>query len=115
MSNIDPSLPVVGVVFTLKGEPTSELYKGFAIPYDGRLWLISNWLESNDTATRYPTQLIPMEKLPHHFGRADHLIEITVPIPKELLSHPIPEELRLEYEVLDYPGMVHIPGPSSTH
>lgn len=115
MSNIDPSLPVVSVVFKLQGEPDSEWFKGFAMPHDGRLWLISNWLESNATGMRIPAQLIPMEKFPHNFERPDHLVEITAPIPKELLSQHVPESLRLEYEVVDYPGAVHIPGPSSTH
>ena len=115
MANIDPKFPVVAVVFVLEGEPASELYRGFAMPHDGRLWLVANWLLSHGTGMKYPDQLIPMEKFPHHFGRSDGHIEITVPIPKVLLSPQIPEELKLEYKVVEFSGRLHIPGPSSTH
>lgn len=115
MENIDPNLPVVGVVFTLEGEPVFEWCSGYAMPHDGRLWLISNWFVSNATGMKTPAQLIPMEKFPHNFERPDHMIEITAPIPKDLMSPAIPEALLLAYEVVNYAQAIHIPGPSSTH
>lgn len=109
---------VVGTaIFTLAEDQTGELFQGTLVAReeDGVLWLVANWLVSNDTGAKLPAQLIPLMRLVPQMTADPREWLLGTAIPKALLTYPIPPELRREFGVVDAEGVADIPGPKSIH
>jgi hypothetical protein len=100
--------------FILGGETPPAIVYGEIAIYQDRLWLVSNWFESNDTGARTPAQLIPLDQF-EPFPDGNRRFRLAIAVPKILLISPIPPEIQREYGVVDVPVLVHIPGPKSIH
>lgn len=70
-------VPVGNEVWTIDG-----------LEYDGRLWLVPEWLDIRDEGLTTPARRILMDALPHHRVRGQDLVRFIVncQIPKAVLE-----------------------------
>jgi hypothetical protein len=114
MKAMNPPNIVAKAVYFIEGDVNAFEYQSMVIEHEGSLWLVATWLISNDTGTRYPERIVPMEKLPH-VVQQDGLIRLGLLMPRALVSADAPIALLLQYGAAIHPGIDHLPGPSSTH
>lgn len=109
----DPNI-IAKAVYFIEGDENAYEYQSMVIEHEGSLWLVATWLGSNNTGTRYPDRIVPMERLPH-VAQQDGLIRLGLLMPKQLLSVDCPPELLRKFGAVIHPALAHIPGPKSTH
>ena len=89
-----------------------EFLKMDVIDHEGDPWLVPEWLAANDGSHRIPVRMISLATVPHQVvpsGEPANLV-VNDPLPKSLLSGPIPEHEARRFRVLDYPD-IRVPTP----
>lgn len=83
------------------------LYRMSVIEFEGQFWLVPTWLDLPRKGWSKPGRLICLSSLPHQqmMDNPDHQFVVRYPIPKSLLSGPIPPELAAQYVVIDLPDL----------
>jgi hypothetical protein len=106
--------PLTKAVFFIEGDLAGDAFQAHIIAINGAPYLVANWLEEIATGKRVPDELIPLAMLPH-VVQQDGLVRLGTLIPRELLSSPIPQRLRLAYGVVSFPALSHIQIRGDTH
>lgn len=106
---------VVGkAVFGLDVESGPEDRQAIVILHKDTHWLVLSWIETLSTGKRYPERIALLEKF-DPVVMPDGNIWLGRTVPKELFDNPCPLELSRNFAVEDYPALVHLPGPPSSH
>lgn len=80
------------------------------IEYEGKKWLVPQWLVSLSETEKKPARIIPIDSLRHQIldpsgpYKADALV--TDPLPKALFDAEIPQELATRFHVVENPDIV---------
>ena len=78
------------------------------IEYDGKFWLVPDWLDNSDRTMSRPTRIVSMEKLRHsRTPGANPEFVVEDPIPKFVFDGQIPPEQAGMYVVVEYPGILN--------
>ena|SRR5450759_1746819 len=78
------------------------------IEYDGKYWLVPDWLDNSDRTMSRPTRIVSMEKLRHsQTPGANPEFVVEDPIPKFVFDGQIPPEQAGTYVVVEYPGILN--------
>lgn len=97
--------------------PLSDgLYRMSVVEYQGMFWLVPTWLDLPRKGWSKPGRLICLSLLQHQqmMDNPNEQFLVSYPIPKSLLSGPIPPELAIQYTVIDLPDLefeTHSYGP----
>jgi hypothetical protein len=89
----------------------NTVYKIDAIEHQGKLWLVSHWLDSPDKQQTTPGRIIRFDDQCYQdvrenpFRQAD--FALNDPIPKELLAVESPERPVLGFEYIEMPALRH--------
>jgi len=76
------------------------------IEYEGKLWLVPQWLDKPKEGLSRPARIIRMDSLPHVTGFGVHQFVLTNYMPKGVLDGEILSGLENQYEVVDLPEIV---------
>ncbi len=86
------------------------------IEYDGKMWLVPDWLEAPSEGWKTPARIILLDSLYHQpfpsGSRYDFLLKL--PMPKDVFEGRIPKELEGEFVVKERPD-VKFPIPRGIH
>lgn len=86
------------------------------IEYDGKLWLVPEWLEAPTEGWKTPARIILLDSLDHQTESsgvpADYLLKS--PMPRDVFEGRIPKGSEGEFVVIERPG-VKIPIPRGIH
>jgi hypothetical protein len=92
-----------------------EVHMVDVIEYEGRFWLVPEWLDNRAQKTTTPVRIISFDRVAHHRMKGmnpEFVVEF--PIPKSVFEgRPSPEEAK-QYEVFERPSIV-IPLSTSMH
>ena len=97
-------------------EGGNERFLVDTIEYDGKMWLVTNWLEAPSEGWKTPARIILLDSLYHQAippgGQYDFLLKL--PMPKDVYEGRIPKESEGEYVVIERRD-VKIPIPRGIH
>lgn len=84
------------------------LYRIDTIEHEGRFWLAPEWIDTPRTGWSKPRRLVPLDLLGAQElqGNPQARFLVSTPIPKVLLSGPIPPQIAAQYAVIDLPDLV---------
>jgi len=87
-----------------------HLLKCDTIEWQGKFWLVPEWIENHSTGKMRPVRIICLDSLPHRvlpLGAPDHFA-LDIPIPKCVFDGKIPQET--PFEIVENPAIeVYIP------
>jgi hypothetical protein len=84
-----------------------------AIRYDGKLWLVPEWLDEPSSGTTKPRRMIRIDTLPHQpMANPAYGMEFILngPLPKAVLDGVAEPEQAAQYEIVELPE-IEIPMP----
>jgi hypothetical protein len=103
--------------FPLEGE--SHVFQCTAIEFEGRIWLVPNWLSSPDGKYTMPERIILLEQFQHQRldppGPTGENFVVNVPIPKALFEGRVSHELKEKYVVIERPDIKFQMGGNTIH
>jgi hypothetical protein len=111
-----PKRPPVEVLKVGAGSGGGAVQECDAIKYDGKLWLVPQWLDEPGRGTTKPRRIIRIDSLPHEsmtnpaFGLDFILSE---PLPKAVLDGVVTPEQAAQYEIVELPE-IEISMPQSS-
>src|SRR5580704_17400667 len=111
-----PKRPPVEVLKVGAGSGGGAVQECDAIKYDGKLWLVPQWLDEPGRGTTMPRRIIRIDSLPHEsmtnpaFGLDFILSE---PLPKAVLDGVVTPEHAAQYEIVELPE-IEISMPQSS-
>jgi hypothetical protein len=92
----------------------TSIFECDAIEFEGKFWLVPNWLEDGFGSVKTPKRIICLSKLDHSVSSlsyADFLVK--VPIPKNVLDGRITEHDKETFLILEYPELSALPSGKS--
>ena len=101
-----PKRPPIKVLKVGLGSGGGAIQECDAIKYDGKLWLVPQWLEEPGRGTTKPRRIIRINSLPHQpmtnpaFG-LDFILN--GPLPKAVLDGVATPEQAAQYEIVELP------------
>ena len=101
-----PKRPPIEVVKIGVGSGGGAVQECDAIKYDGKLWLVPQWLDEPGSGTTKPRRIIRIDSLPHEpmtnpaFG-LDFIL--SGPLPKAVLDGVATPEQAAQYEIVELP------------
>ena len=110
-----PKRPPIEVLKVGIGSGGGAIQERDAIKYDGKLWLVPQWLDEPGSGTTKPRRIIRIDSLPHEpmtnpaFG-LDFIL--SGPLPKAVLDGVATPEQAAQYEIVELPE-VEISMPQS--
>ena len=108
-----PKWPPIKVLKVGVGSGGGAIQECDAIKYDGKLWLVPQWLDEPSRGTTKPRRMIRIDSLPHQpmtnpaFG-LDFILN--GPLPKAVLDGAATPEQAAQYEIVELPE-IEIPMP----
>ena len=102
-----PKWPPIKVLKVGVGSGGGAIQECDAIRYDGKLWLVPQWLDEPGRGTTKPRRMIRIDSLPHQpmtnpaFG-LDFILN--GPLPKAVLDGVATPEQAAQYEIVELPG-----------
>jgi hypothetical protein len=108
-----PKWPPIKVLKVGVGSGGGAIQECDAIKYDGKLWLVPQWLDEPGRGTTKPRRMIRIDSLPHQpmtnpaFG-LDFILN--GPLPKAVLDGAATPEQAAQYEIVELPE-IEIPMP----
>ena len=76
------------------------------IEFEGKMWLVPEWLDNREEGFSYPARIILLDTLPHEKSKSpleDFLL--TDPLPKAVFDGQVPPESELDYVVVERPDI----------
>ena len=101
-----PKWPPIKVLKVGVGSGGGAIQECDAIKYDGKLWLVPQWLDEPGRGTTKPRRMIRIDSLPHQpmtnpaFG-LDFILN--GPLPKAVLDGAATPEQAAQYEIVELP------------
>jgi hypothetical protein len=101
-----PKQPPIEVLKVGIGSGGGAIQECDAIEYDGKLWLVPQWLDEPGSGTTKPRRIIRIDSLPHEpitnpaFG-LDFIL--SGPLPKAVLDGVATPEQAAQYEIVELP------------
>jgi len=101
-----PKRPPIEVLKVGIGSGGGAIQECDAIKYDGKLWLVPQWLDEPGSGTTKPRRIIRIDSLPHEpmtnpaFG-LDFIL--SGPLPKAVLDGVATPEQAAQYEIVELP------------
>lgn len=102
-------------IFTTMVMLDNEIHSVDTIEYEGKFWLVPNWLDSRDEGWTMPERIVLLDTLPHkriECGNPDFLVEYS--IPKSVFFGQIPKESKYNFVVIMHPD-IRIYFPAGVH
>jgi hypothetical protein len=75
------------------------------IEWQGKLWIVPNWLDSLSQGVTMPARIIRFDNLMHSDARGTGNYVLTASIPKELLEVKTPQQDIVGYEYIELPDI----------
>jgi len=84
-----------------------EIVQCDTIEYEGKFWLVGEWLDSPELGVTKPKRLICLETLPHQktIGSKHGDFVLNHPIPREVFDGQIPQKSEVVYVVVEDPDI----------
>lgn len=76
------------------------------IEFEGKMWLVPEWLDNREEGFSHPTRIILLDNLPHQKSASpneDFLL--SDPLPKAVFDGHVPPESEFDYVVLERPDI----------
>jgi len=84
----------------------NNFYTCDTIFWQGKYWLVPEWLENIDTKKRQPKRIILVENLRHQkLSGSPHHFAVSEPIPKDIFDGKSPS--RKPYQMINYPEVFY--------
>ena len=83
----------------------NNLYRVDTVEWNGRLWLVPNWIEAHATRERQPIRIIAMDRLPHWRmdGEEGVDFQLGVLIPRCVFDGQLPPGSDQYFEIVESP------------
>lgn len=106
-------MKILKTLVSIEGE--GNLYTCDTIQYEGKMWLVPQWIDTLGTGKSMPVRIIQLDVLPHQKSSfAGHDFVLTYPIPKAVFSEGrIPSGSKDKYIVIEKPHIYQ--GSDSIH
>ena len=83
-----------------------------AIKYDGRMWLVPEWLDYKDEKVTMPARIVCLDSIPHNVSRSKiRDIVVDGPVPRSVFEGRIPPGQEGKYLVIERPD-IRLPIPT---
>ncbi len=111
-------MKILKTLITFTDTDLGKILKCDTIEFEGKLWLVPEWLENAATGEMQPLRIICLDLLPHQKIQrstpADFVLN--APIPKCVFDGEIPSETTLNFQIVESPAIwVVIPKQSMLH
>lgn len=83
----------------------NNFYTCDTIFWQGKYWLVPEWLENIDTKKRQPKRIISLVDQEQMKPAHSHDFQVGEPIPKAVLDGKVPVELRAKYQLINLPDI----------
>lgn len=84
------------------------------IEYDGKTWLVPNWLDFHVEKVTRPERIVLLEVISHHRTPNSNIITVDGPVPRSVFEGRIPTGQESRYVVIEQPD-IPMPLPGTTH
>jgi len=92
-----------------------EIHKMDVIEFDGKFWLVPEWIDSPDKKVTMPARIVLLDVIPHERSQGkDYQFIVSGSVPKSVFEGRVPPELEDQYVVIERPD-IRLPLPSATH
>ena len=103
-----PKRPPIKVLKVGVGSGGGAVQECDAIKYDGKLWLVPQWLDEPGRGTTKPRRMIRIDSLPHQpMTNPAYGLDFILngPLPKTVLDGVATPEQAAQYEIVELPEM----------
>jgi hypothetical protein len=111
-----PQMTVLKTLIAIEG--TNEICRVDTIQYEGKLWLVPEWLESPTQGWKKPKRIILLDGLQYQRLRPGDLrgnFLLNAPIPRAVIDGRAPNAEDNGYVVIETPLGVQVPIPRGIH
>ncbi|MGK9053402.1 hypothetical protein [Neorhizobium petrolearium] len=91
----------------------NAVYDMDTIEFEGQLWLVPAWVDSQDGKWTRPVRIINLSKLPHHRFGDGYFLKSPLPASLHAETMEAPQPIP-GYEVIELPEIV-LPNPTATN
>ncbi len=84
------------------------------IEFDGKRWLVPNWLDFPDQGFSIPERIVLLDLIQHQQGAGPNQLVVNGSIPKAVFEGPVPSKEAGGYVVIQRPD-IRVPLPGKTH
>jgi hypothetical protein len=108
-------MKILKTLITFTDANLGIILKCDTIEFEGKYWLVPEWLENATTGKMQPLRIICLDLLPH---QKTSLVDFVLndPIPKCVFDGEIPVETTLNFQIVESPQIwVDIPKQSKLH
>jgi hypothetical protein len=82
------------------------IYRMDVIEFQGRNWLVPEWLDYKDAKVSMPVRIVCLDLLPHQTSNSsEYQFVVSGPIPKSVVEGRAPPELAKQYLVIEKPDI----------
>lgn len=107
MNMTNPATPDIVKIFKTAVPTDGMIVTMDTIEYEGKFWLVPQWLDDKIQILSRPARLIRLDSLPHvKGGPPPHDFVLTDYIPKSVLDGTASQQIKDKYEILDQPQLV---------
>ena len=107
-------MKIYKTMVAISGDPEyrGQILRMDTIQYEGKMWLVAMWLDSQSRGYSTPERIICLDTLPHQISRLGYVdFVLNDPLPKSVLDGHIPEKSEFEYVVVERPDIqIRAPG-----
>ncbi len=96
-------IKITKILKTMVAIQSEGIFLCDTIEYEGKLWLVPEWLDNPSKGYSMPARIICLTFLPHTHGFSEDEFVLQNPIPKSVFDGHIPLELRNSYIVIENP------------
>jgi hypothetical protein len=87
-----------------EGDAAGKIYQADTIEYEGKFWLVPEWIEDPDTQCSRPLRIVPLDLWPHQKTPALGGFVINVPISRALFEGRV-RQPESPHQVVDWPDV----------
>lgn len=91
-----------------------EIHDVDVIEFEGRAWLVPEWLDYRDAKVTMPARIVLLDVIPHSRMKASPQFVVNGPIPKSVFAGNVPAALEAQYVVIEGPD-IRLPIPGAIH